>query len=313
MKNQYQSILRTLEAFLKLSEAWKRNATVTTNRKPDESIYEYFARLYRSDKKYLREDEQNANEKVAKLFDTLAQNDDYSCNVQVKEVISKMLSIPLDFTEDGKDFPDYRTPCRKYFASNEELLSAAIWQGIITLLANINHTIVDECVEKVIYVPYDNRKEFYADICRELDAEMCAIEAMSGRDDFQHFDTKIEGENYFAAVEKLLNLNREHMAAIGIENVPEKSKLSELFEQYKVELAKYDFGGILSPEAQKRTFRPINESIDYHGTSHKVVELLSAIRYTIIGKLVHYSDFHTKRQFKELLDAKLAEYAEACE
>ncbi len=313
MKNQYQSIPRTLEAFFKLSEAWKRNATVATNRKPDESMYEYFARLYRSDKEHLGEGEQIANEEIAKLFDTLAQNDNYSCNVQVKEAISKMLNIPLDFTEDGKDFPDFRTPCRKYFTSNEELLSAAIWQGIITLLTNINHAIVDECVEKVIYVPYDNRKEFYADICRELDAEMCAIEAMSGRDDFQYFDAKIEGENYFAAAEKLLNLNRKHMTAIGIKNVPEDSKLSELFEKYKVELAKYDFGGILSPEAQKRTFRPINESIDYHGTNYKVVELLSAIRYSVIGKLVHYSDFYTKKQFKELLDAKLAEYAEACE
>ena len=313
MKNQYQSILRTLEAFLELSRAWKRYGTVVANREPNESMYEYFARLYRTDKEYLGEGEQIANEKVAKLFDTLSQNDDYPCNMQVKKVISKMLGIPLEFTEDGKDLPDFRTPCRVYFTSNEDLLSAAIWQGTITLLTNINHAIVDECVKKVIWVPYDNRTEFYADICKELDAETYAIETMSGRDDFQHFDAKVKDGNYFAAAEKLLNLNRKHMAAIGIKNVPEESKLSELFERYKVELTKYGFGGILSPEAQKRTFRPMNESIDYYGTNHRVVELLSAIRYSVIQKLVCYSDFHTKKQFKELLDTKLTEYAKACE
>lgn len=308
MKNP-KSILKTLRIFLELSAIPRIEfASKTVEPVYGEGIYRYLASIYHnltvnSDKFPV------PAEKIAEYFDQLAIFDNYECRGIVKQTLSEMLAIPVDIDENGDDILVYDKPRRIYKTGDELILRNAIRQAMITLLANIDHELIDECC---LYAgSKEGSRDFYEYISSELNTVNTIIAELNVLDSEEaapvgEIWARTTG-SYFAALDECFDRVRMFLKENFGKEV-QQTNFAE-FDDYEEELKRIFLSEILNPEYQRRLLSVSNRCVAFHGNHTAIKGLLESIRAALINYYVGDVFYHS-RFLDDALIPKLKKLAE---
>ena len=301
---KYRSIIETLRAFSALSNIQECARKKSVPPEPVEGIYEYFARLY-GDRCYVPKGELGYDGRIVEYFDTLARFDDYECRGVVKQKICEMLAIPVTISANGDDVPNYLEPRREYSTGDEAILRAAIRRGMVTLVANIENGLVDECFAQLAE---GEIKEFYAEVCDELYAAELGVNQLVWLAESKNIMVKVVDDKYFEAADECLSQNRDYLRECGIDDLPKVPDLAGLMQCHWSMLVMLGFGGVLSPTVEKKILGEFMGSVSYCGSSYGIVRLLRSIREAMLEFML--DSVFTNNNFVDLIVAKLEEAEE---